>query len=372
MHVRALRLTNFRNYEQLHFEPSDGANILVGRNAQGKSAILEAIYLLATSKSHRTARDTDLIKIGQKESGVHAEVVRSTQNDVSLEVILSTSENKVVKINTVRHAKIGDIVGQLNAVIFSTADVDMVKGEPSRRRRFLNLEISQISPQYVFALGRYKRVLDQRNNLLREIRTGEADPHDLEVWETQLATYGGTLIARRAQFVAFLSNAASGIYASLTRGGEQLKVTYKSSVEADLTGTEQEIGAAFANALESRREVDVSRGATSVGPHRDDILLSVNGLAAREYASQGQQRTAAIALKLAEIELMSDSAGESPVVLLDDVMAELDEDRRARISALTRDRCQTLITTTHLSNLEHAGMGTAHVFDVEGGTVTPR
>ncbi len=344
----------------------------MGRNAQGKSAILEAIYLLATSKSHRTTRDTDLIQIGQKNARSSAEVVRSTQNDVSLEIVLSRSENKVVKINTVKHAKVGDIVGQLNAVIFSTADLDMVKGEPSRRRRFLNLEISQTSPHYVFALGRYKRVLDQRNNLLREIKFGEGDAGSLEVWDTQLAGYGATLTARRAQFVEFLSSAASGIYMSLTKGAEELKVIYKSSVEVDLTLTEQEISATFANALELRREVDLARGTTSIGPHRDDLLLSVNGLAAREYASQGQQRTVAIALKLAEIEIISNWAGETPVVLLDDIMAELDDDRRDQVSALTMDRCQTLITTTHASDLKQTGMEGARVFDVEAGRVTPR
>ncbi|OFX17793.1 MAG: hypothetical protein A2Z18_08375 [Armatimonadetes bacterium RBG_16_58_9] len=372
MYIRTLTLTDFRNYERLAFEPSEGTNILVGRNAQGKSAMLEAIYLLATSKSHRTSRDMDMIRIGQQASRVTADVARSVQNDVSVEIILDRSEKKTVRINTVKHAKVADIVGQVNVVIFSTADLEMVKGEPSRRRRFLNLEISQISPGYVYALGRYKRVLDQRNNLLREIGDRRADGADLDVWDTQLAAYGATLISRRASFVESLSDAASGIFNSLTNSTEELTVTYKSTIQVDAAATEEEIGASFLGMLAARREMDITRGSTSVGPHRDDLLLGVNGLPAREFGSQGQHRTMAIALKLAEIDLMFESVGEAPVVLLDDVMAELDKDRRRRIAELTSNRCQTIMTTANLGDISEAAIAAARVYDVEGGRVTPR
>lgn len=369
MYVSSLNLTGFRNYESLIFEPSDGLNVLVGRNAQGKSAVLEALYLLATSKSHRTSRDMDMIRLGDPLARVVAEVKRTVRNDVTVEIDLSKSEKKTLKINEVRHPKIGDVVGQLNAVVFSDSDIDMVRGEPSKRRRFLNLEISQIRPQYVYALGRYKRVLDQRNNLLREIKYGSASGSGLEVWDSQLAAYGATVIARRAEFVQFLTQAAAEIYSTLTQGAEELTVLYKANVGGDAS-TEAEISAQFLCALAAKRELDLARATTHTGPHRDDLTLSVNGLAAREFASQGQQRTAAIALKLAEIDLMEQTVGESPVVLLDDIMAELDESRRLRIFDSTAGRCQTIVTTTHVSDIDDAVLERCAVFEVRSGTVT--
>ena len=370
MYISTLSLVNFRNYEKLEFHPLSGLNVLVGLNAQGKSAILEAIYLLAVSKSHRTSRDLDMIRLGENLARVCAEVNRSETNDVELEIILSRTDKKTVKINSVKHEKIGDIVGQLNTVIFSNSDIDMVRGEPSRRRRFLNLEVSQVSPQYIYALGRYKRVLDQRNNLLREIKMGNGRASDLGVWDSQLALYGATVILRRAKFVDFLSKAAKNIYAMLTDESEELGVDYKPNVDIGESSTEEEIAELFTKAISNRRELDLARGTTSTGPHRDDLTLSINNLPAREYASQGQQRTAAIALKLAEIDLMEEANGESPVVLLDDVMAELDEKRRAKIFELTCDRCQTFITTTHLSELEDGLVSCATIFEVQSGKVT--
>jgi DNA replication and repair protein RecF len=369
MYVDTISLTDFRNYASLEFHPSDGVNVLFGLNAQGKSAILEAIYLLATSKSHRTSRDLDLIRIGRELTRVCGEVKRSARNDVTLEVILSRTEKKSVRIDKAKHSRIGDLVGHLNAVIFSSMDIDMVRGEPSLRRRFLNLEISQISPQYVYALGRYKRVLDQRNSVLKELKLASGSASALDVWNSQLSTYGATVMARRLEFVRFLAKRASELYASLTDGAESLTIAYKPSLETPANDSEQGIAAALESALAARRENDVSRGTTTVGPHRDDVGLVVDGMPVREYGSQGQQRTVAIAMKLAEIDLMTDSSGEPPVVLLDDVMAELDDVRRSQVFALTGGRCQTFITTTHLAELSDEVKNAAALFEVAGGTV---
>lgn len=367
MYIKTVSLTNFRNYANLEFEPSEGLNILVGPNAQGKSAILEAIYLLATSKSHRTSRDMDLIRVGESMARACAEVARSEQNDVMLEVILSKQEKKSVRINKVKHPKVGDLVGQLNAVIFSNSDIDMVRGEPSLRRRFLNLEISQISPQYIYSLGRYKRVLDQRNNLLKEINKGQGRSSDLDVWDSQLAQYGADIMSRRAKFVEFIARSAASIYQTLAQDVEPFDIKYKPSIEVSAFDEEPEIRNRFAGILAARRDNDVIRSTTTSGPHRDDLVLTINGMAAREFASQGQQRSAAIAMKLAEIEIMRESAEESPVVLLDDVMAELDETRRGRILEITMGKCQTFITTT---TLEDIGTGnSAGIFEVRSGTV---
>jgi DNA replication and repair protein RecF len=248
----------------------------------------------------------------------------------------------------------------------------MVRGEPSLRRRFLNLEIAQISPHYIHALGRYKRVLDQRNNLLKEIKMSKVQSGDIDAWDMQLAQYGATIISRRTKFVGFLAGAASRIYSSLTDNSEDLVVAYKPSVDSGADSSEEEISDRFVRKLAAKREIDTMRGTTTSGPHRDDVTLTVNGLAAREFASQGQQRSIAIALKLAEINLMEESVGESPVVLLDDVMAELDECRRARVLEVTLGRCQTFITTTSLDEIDQTALERADVFDVRSGKVTRR
>ena len=312
MNIGLLSLTNFRNYEKVEFRPSEGLNVLFGLNAQGKSAMLEAVYLLATSKSHRTSKDMDLIRLGETTARVYAEVNRRASNDITLEVILDRAEKKIIKINTVRHPKIGDIAGQLNAVIFSSADIDMVRGEPSLRRRFLNLEIAQISPRYVYSLGRYKRVLDQRNNLLRELKLGRERTGALEVWDEQLAVYGAEVIDRRVEFTGFLAAAAARVYRMLTQESEELSITYKTSLEIAGCATQEDIAGRYAEILHGRRELDVVRGTTTTGPHRDDLVLSVNGLSARDYASQGQQRSVAVAMKLAEIELIRGFGGREP------------------------------------------------------------
>ena len=372
MQIGSLLITSFRNCEKLELHASEGVNVLLGDNAQGKSAILEAIYLIATSKSHRTMRDSDMIRVGDDIARVCAQVARSARNDATLEVLLSRSEKKVVRIDKVKHDRIGDLVGQLNAVIFSSLDIDMVRGEPLLRRRFMNLDISQTSPQYIYALGRYKRVLEQRNNLLKELKSAGGQSNSLDVWDSQLAGYGAAVMTKRAEFARFLANAASRIHTELTSGGEELALTYKPSPGNDCAETEDERKSALAEHLVARRDIDILRGSTSVGPHRDDLAISIGGLPARDYASQGQQRSVAVALKLAEIELMEEAAGEPPVLLLDDVTAELDESRRARVLQLTRGRCQTFVTTTRLEELAGGDLDFGGVFEVRSGKVTRR
>jgi DNA replication and repair protein RecF len=372
MHVQTLSLTDFRNYEELEFKCESGINVLYGPNAQGKSAILEAIYLLATSKSHRTSRDMDLVRVGQSMARACAEVSRTARNDVVVEVFIGKAEKKVVRIDKTRRARIAELIGQLNAVIFSSLDIDMVRGEPDLRRRFLNLEISQVSPGYVYSLGRYRQALQQRNSLLKEMKLSGGDAAALDVWDSQLAGYGAAVIAKRAEFVTYLAGAASELYATLAAKAEELKVTYKPNPEVDQGSAEQEVASRLASALAARREMDIARGTTSVGPHRDDLSISVGSLPAREYGSQGQQRTAAVALKLAEIDLMEKAAGEAPVLLLDDITAELDESRRAKVFEAVAGRCQTLVTTTRLAELDSSILEGSARFEVISGKVTPR
>lgn len=369
MRITKLRFTNFRNYEDSSIEPGPDMNILIGPNGQGKSALLEAIYLLATSKSHRTARDSELIRLGSDWARISSEVDRQQREEVLLEITLSRTEKKSVRINKVRHAKIGDIIGRLNAVIFSSADLDMVKSEPSNRRRFMNLEISQVSPQYVYAMGRYKRVLEQRNIVLRESRRGLINGKSIEVWDDQLVTYGSIMMEKRLVFLRRLSEIAEPIYEQVSGGREELRLVYEPNVKLDELKKLEDIRSSFKNQLKAARENDLLRRTTTKGPHRDEISMRVSGMDVRAYGSQGQQRSVALAIKLAEISLMEEMVGEPPVALLDDVAAELDETRRAQVFELTLGRCQTFVTTTFAGDLPSEVVRGSDLFEVEKGTV---
>ncbi len=370
MYVEALSLLDFRNYASLELSLSPSLNVIYGANAQGKSAVLEAIYVLATSKSHRSSRDLELIRIGADCCRIAARVVRPKSSNVDVEVVVSRTEKKQVKINTVRHNRIADIVGNLNAVVFSALDIEMIRGEPSLRRRFLNLDISQVSPQYVFALGRYKRALEQRNKLLKEVRVGNSHITCLEVWDRQLAEYGASLILRRKSFCSALAEEAAERYRFLTDSKEMLDLKYVSSVDEEPACSEMELAERILKMLRARWQADIARGATSIGPHRDDLQLTISGMDAAHYASQGQQKTAALAVKLAEIKLLESIVGEPPVVLLDDAGAELDEERRKRMVESVQGNCQTVITTTKPEELGPGLVSSAALYQVVAGRVS--
>lgn len=372
MRIRSIALSNLRNYRAEEFAPSEGITILVGGNAHGKTAILEACYFLATSKSHRTSKDVDLIRVGENYCRISADVERQQRSDVLLEVIVSRGEKKVIRINRTKHARITDLVGQLNAVIFSSYDIDMIKGDPSSRRRFLNLEISQISPQYIYAYGRYKRVLDHRNGLLRSHKHKTADLTQLSTLDEQLASYGAVVLQKRLQFAGRLSEIAGPVYSQLTDSEEELEVEYEPSFQLNRVEKVEDIKETFLNTLESGRAQEIARGVTLWGPQRDDVSFAVNGLDAKTYGSEGQQRTVALAAKLAEVSLVEELTGEAPVVLLDDVTAELDEKRRSHVFDFTYGRCQTIVTATELTLLPDNIVRNAAIFDVIAGQVTPR
>ncbi len=362
-------MANVRNYSEGTIVPEPGLNIFVGPNGQGKSAILEAIYMVATSKSHRTSRDSDIIRVGQDWARIALEVDRDERGEISLDVTLARNEKKIVRINKVKHDKVGDIVGQLNAVIFSSSDLEMIKGDPSNRRRFMNLEISQVSPQYVYGFGRYKRVLEQRNSVLKEWKYGNRSSGPLEVWDDQLVGYGAILIEKRLSFLRRLAELAEPIYDQLSGGTEKLDVFYEPSVKVEQPKNLDEIKEVFKQALLRSRDHDIARGTTNKGPHRDDIGFKVNDMDVRYFGSQGQQRSVALAVKLAEIGLVEEIVGESPVALLDDVGAELDFDRRSHVFDQTMGRCQTIVTATSVRDLPEEVVAQGTVYNVTAGTV---
>jgi DNA replication and repair protein RecF len=371
MILRHLTLQEFRNYASLHQQFSPSLNVLVGPNAQGKSNLLEAVYLLATSKSMRGSKDVELIRWDRPAAVVTGEVLREKANDLDLEVALSRTEKKSLVVNTVRVTRAMDFIGQLKAVSFSVSDLEVVRGEPSRRRRFLDLEISQLSPSYCHSLAYYRKVLEQRNRLLkmardRSMRASIIDT--LESWNEQLVTYGSKLVERRAQFLKKLQEFAQPIHGVMTDQVERLTVLYQPSFKApeELEGIQE----AYREAMRQVREEELRRQVSLVGPHRDDLVFLVNGRDIRTFGSQGQQRTVALSVKLAEVELMRDLTGESPVCLLDDVFSELDARRRAHIFDITLDSCQTFLSTTDVELLPAPVLKHAELFRTREGELT--
>ncbi|HVK05596.1 MAG TPA: DNA replication/repair protein RecF [Armatimonadaceae bacterium] len=383
MRVIRLELSDFRNYSSLHFEPGPGLNILVGPNAQGKSNLLESLYVLATTKSMRAGRDADMVRFGADVCRVVAEVARETSGDVALEMAVGAPgaagigvERKLVKINHARQSRVTDLIGSLNAVLFSSVDLDIVRGEPEERRRFLNYEIAQVSPAYVLALGAYRRALEQRNRLLKDVRFGHADSASLDAWTEQIVRHGAKLMERRRAYLDKLAAHAGEVHQALTDGRETLVVEYAPSFGLGDAVTAEEVSAAFDRALAALRRDEMQRGSTLLGPQRDDLVFRVGESAgtavdARTFGSQGQQRTVALSLRLAERRLIEEMVGEPPVVLLDDVLSDLDERRRAQIFALALSGGQTFLTTTDLGALPEEAVARASVWNVTAGVVAP-
>ena len=368
MYIRSLSVQNFRCYSELTLHPGEGLNILTGKNAQGKSSILEAIYMLATGRSWRAGRDSELIRWDADFTRIVGDIVRREQNDIEIEVSIGRVEKKQIKINTIRQTRLADLLGQVNALFIGPQDAEIVAGEPSERRKFLNLEISQLQPQYCHLLVNYRKVLDQRNKLLRDLAQRGTGDGVLEVLDQQLVYYGSQILERRLLFLTRATDLAGAIHSKLTDGEETLDIEYKSSI--GIVGSASEIAEQFCTKLSEVRKEELRRGVTLIGPQRDDMVFTANGMDVRTYGSQGQQRTVALSLRLAELEMMAETAQEPPIVLLDDVMTDLDEERRAHVFELTIGRCQTFATTTSLKFFEDDFIRGGTLFKVGQGKVS--
>lgn len=340
MIVKRLTVENFRPYEKAELCPAPGVTLLHGGNAQGKTALIEALYLCCTGRSHRTSRDAELIRNGQPLARVTVQAERRDgRHDV--EILLRPGEKKRITIGGSAAARSGDLMGHVTGVLFSPEDLRMVKDGPAERRRFIDMELSQMRPAYYAALQRYNRALLQRGTLLR---TG--DLTCLDVWDEQLAASGAEIMRARIRFVEKLSAVAQGVHEAVS-GGERLEIEYRPGAKAEPDAE------ALLRLLRDARALDIRRMTTSIGPHRDDLGLLIGGADARAYGSQGQQRTLALALKLSELEVMKAETGESPVLMLDDVMSELDPDRR-RLLLEKLSGVQTLIASTDPADLAGA------------------
>jgi DNA replication and repair protein RecF len=356
MRLTHLHCQSFRCLEDTSLEPGEGVNILRGDNAQGKTSMLEALLFLATSKSHRTNSDEELLMHGAEHFHLRAEVRRQGEK-----VVLEANYWRGVKrfrVNGVAQARISDILGRVLVVFFSPEDVALVRGTAAQRRRFLDMELSQVSMPYLQALQQYRQILRQRNELLRADRP---DPALLDAWEQPLAQHGAVLMRERAGFIEELAELAGAAYGRIAPA-EALNMRYQPDVrDPD----------ALAEVFRSGRDSDIHNRQTMRGPHRDDMLFEVGGRPARQYASQGQQRTAALALKLAELALVRRRTGEYPVFMLDDVLSELDPKRSERLLEAVDRGAQCLLTTTDLAGSGPAFADRAHNFRIEGGHVRP-
>ena len=351
MYIKKVLLKNFRNYEEQEINLNKNINIIYGNNAQGKTNIIESIFLCAYGKSFKAKKDNDLIKFGESYSKVEIEYEKIDREG---NIIAEINDKKTFFINGVKQNKISDIIGKINVVIFTPDDIDIIKEGPAKRRKFLDMMISSLKPNYLHLLNHYNKVLEQRNNYLRQIKTERKDSSLLDIWDEQLADFAFKIFEYRKMYIEKISEIIKDIHNLITKSGkEEISIKYIS------TGKSKE---SYLENLKKSRQIDIQRGFTGVGIHRDDFIISVNGKSVSIFGSQGQQRTAILTLKLCEMKIMKEELQDTPILLLDDFMSELDEKRRTSFLENIKGS-QVIITCTDRIDLENE----SNTFYVESG-----
>ena len=357
MKINSIEVGSFRNYDSAKLEFHNHTNILYGDNAQGKTNILEAVFLCGTTKSHKGSKDKELIKLGHDEA--HIQMFIEKKGVVhKIDMHLRQNKAKGIAIDGVPIKRSSELLGLVNIIFFSPEDLKIVKNGPSERRRFINLELSQLDKVYLYELGEYNKALMQRNKLLKQISFNPSLYNTLDAWDIQLAGSGSKVIVSRDKFIKNLSVITKKINEKLTGGREHMEILYEPDIEADN----------FLSALKKNREKDLHFLSTSTGPHKDDLCFINNGVDIRKYGSQGQQRTCALSLKLAEIELVKEVTNDTPVLLLDDVLSELDRNRQNYLLD-SINNIQTIITCTGLEEFIDGRLALDRVFRISDGTV---
>jgi len=368
VYVKKIKLINFRNYINLDIELNKTLNIFVGDNAQGKTNLLESIYICSNGRSYRTSKDKELINLNKTKAYIGLDIEKE-QFTKSVEIKFEKDMKKRIRVNKVELEKVSELIGILNVVIFSPEDLKLVKEGPAERRNFLDIEISQIKPRYKYNLAKYNKILMQRNNLLKS-QPQKISQDLLDIWNTQLSQVGAEIITERVRFIEKLAIISKNIHNKLTGELEELRLEYLPSFNIDGLNI-QDIQLRMKSILEKNIDIDIQKGSTGIGPHRDDLDIIINGISARIFGSQGQQRTAALSLKLAEVELIKSEIGEYPVLLLDDVFSELDLNRRKYLISTFKD-VQTIITSTDDIDLEKLYNVGKKVFFIKEGKVMIR
>jgi len=366
LEVKSLKLINYRNYKNLDIDFSKSVNIIYGNNAQGKTNIVESIYLCASGRSHRTSKDSELIK--NSENGFYVKLTLcKNETEGQIEIAYSLGERKRIRINELPVKRLADLMGHLNAVMFSPEDLTIIKQGPSERRRFADITLSQLKPSYFHDLQQYSKILYQRNTLLKSIPERKELEDTLPVWDGHLARTGSRIMKARHDFIKKLDGFAKKRHGLLTGGKENLTLKYEPSFECDFSMSEAELEQKILKLLAGNRRIEISKGVSIIGPHRDDINILLNGESTKVFGSQGQQRTAVLSMKLAEIDLMKEESGDCPVLLLDDVLSELDDERKRQLLDCI-EGMQTFITCTD-RGLFGRNFENTRFYKVENGNV---
>lgn len=366
MYVNSIKLINFRNYSGIKINLNKKVNILLGENGQGKTNLLESIYISSTGRSFRSNKDKEIISIDKEAGYIGVELIK---DDIKkfIELKLDIRKPKRIKINGVEQDKVSDLEGVLKVVVFSPEDLKIIKEGPSYRRNFLDNEISQIKPIYKNILNDYNRVLTQRNNLLKIIQFDSNKKKMLSVWNHQLVEFGTKIILLRKAFIDRLSPISKEIHQSITSGMENLDIYYSPPFNI-LNISKEEIIEKYNKLLSENEVEDIEKGTTKIGPHRDDIKINIDGKDTRIFGSQGQQRTAALSLKLAEVKLIKEETEDYPVLLLDDVFSELDVNRRKYLISAFKD-VQTIITSTEDIDIEEIDKFHKRIYYIKDGNI---
>ena len=357
MIIKSLELADFRNYDSLHIDFSKGTNILYGDNAQGKTNILEAIFLSATTKSHKGSKDKDIINFHKEEAHIRT-YLEKEEDEVRVDMHLRKNKTKGIAIDGQKIKKASELLGLLNVVFFSPEDLSIIKNGPAERRRFVDMELCQLDSFYIYNLNHYNKIVNQRNKLLKDMYFNPQLKDTLNIWDSQLVSFGSKIIERRRIFVEQLNEIILGIHKKLSGGKEELVIKYEPDVEIE----------DFENSMKASQEKDIKLKQTCVGPHRDDFSFMVGEIDIRKFGSQGQQRTAALSLKLSEIELVKKVTKDTPVLLLDDVLSELDSSRQQFLLNTIGD-IQTIITCTGLDEFVNNRFEIDKVFRVVEGAI---
>ncbi len=359
MFIKKLILTNYRNYENLDIDFGKNVNVFMGDNAQGKTNILESIYYCSFAKSHRTSKDKELINWKSDNAYISVSIGKK-RLDKRIDVNILKDGKKAIRINSNKISKIGELFGNFNVVMFSPEDLKIIKESPGIRRKFIDMEICQLNNKYYYELVQYNKVLNERNTVLKNRRLTE---DMLEIYDEQLAEYGRYIIIQRNEYLQKLNSFGYEIHKDITMGKEEISFKYQSSIK-DLDNLKDE----FLNLLRRNRRRDIERGITTIGPHRDDFAVFINNIDTKSYGSQGQQRTAVLTMKFASLRIIKELTDEYPILLLDDVLSELDYNRKRYILNSVGD-IQTIITCTGHDDIKKYISSNAKMFEVINGKV---
>ena len=378
MYLKKIKLTNFRNYESCEINFSGNKIIFLGKNAQGKTNLLESIYYLATLSSFKAANDAEVIGWGKEYAFLNAELIKY-ETDVHLDILINPPKHKILKVNGLKKSTYSQYLGHLLVVNFGISDLLLLRGSPSDRRKWLDDAISQVYPAYRDRLNKYNKIKTQRNNLLKDfngnINISSSQDELLSVWDEQISVTGSNIIHLRQKYISEIQEIANRKHKKISLEEEDLVLEYNSTVAGNFNAkkdeklTPENILKKYKQIIKEKRNEEIIRAQTVEGPHRDDVTFYINNKNASSFASQGQQRTVVLAIKLSEIDFIENIAGESPVLLLDDVLAELDKTRQNYLLNSIKPETQTIITTTDISGFDKNFIEDIEVFNIESGNV---